>query len=350
MFFLGVDYSKRFSVLTLINGKGVVVLKTKAANKRCVFEECLKPYRKIKAVVEAGRNWEVAVDLLDGLAETILAHPVKVRAIAEAKIKTDDIDSETLAQLLRANLIPQAYLRTRSLREKQAILRLRSFWIRKRTSVRNRIHVLIDGQAEDIREQSRDWTDLFGKRGKEWLQQLQLPEVFNSALKNLIDLEMFLTEKIKQSDRHVKEIYQASEQCKLIRTIPGFGVFLSVLAFVEIGTIQRFRSAAHLCSYAGVIPSTYSSGGKTRHGKIIKGGNKAFRWCLVEAAIHSGLESPELKKFYFRMKRRKGTKVARIALARKLCMILFRVLSQNDSYHSHFKKRSRLHFVSSVPL
>ena len=348
--YLGVDYCKRFSVLTLVDGKGRVVLRRKVKNRREAFEECLRGYRRVKAVVEAGRNWEVPVDLLEGLAEVTLAHPLKVRAIAEAKIKTDEIDSEILAQLLRGNLIPKAYLRSRQMREKQSILRLRSFWIRKRTSVKNRIHVLIDGQNEEIRERAKCWADLFGRQGKQWLQGLDLPEAVHHSLEGLLELEAFLSEKISQSDVQVKELYKANPPCALIDSIPGFGVFLSVLAYVEIGTISRFPSASHLASYAGVIPSTYSSGGKTRHGRIIKGGNKALRWALVEAAIHCGLESRELKNFYFRTKKRKGTKIARVALARKLCTILFRVLSQNDIYRPYVQKQSRLPSVSSVPV
>jgi hypothetical protein len=113
---------------------------------------------------------------------------------------------------LRGDLIPEAYFRNREEHEKQEILRLRSFWVRQRTGIRNRIHCLIDEQC--------------------------------------------CTEKIRNSDKHVKEFYEADQDCKRIDTIPGFGAFLSVLAKVGIGTIDRFKSASHLCSYVGVIPTT----------------------------------------------------------------------------------------------
>jgi transposase len=114
MFYLAVDYSKRFSVLTFVDGKGKVVEKSRVVNRRQDFKNFIGKRAKTKAVVEAGRNWHVAVELLEGLVDEIkLAHPLKVRAIAEAKIKTDEIDSEILAQLLRADLIPEAYLRAK---------------------------------------------------------------------------------------------------------------------------------------------------------------------------------------------------------------------------------------------
>jgi transposase len=353
MFFLAVDYSKRFSVITVVDRGGKVVQKGKVLNRREAFEAFIGKRRKVKAVIEAGRNWHVAEELLEGLVEEIkLAHPQKVRAIAEAKIKTDEIDSEILAQLLRVNMIPEAYLRPAGLREKQSILRLRSFWIRQRVQLRNRIHALIDGQSEQIRENAKSFSDLFGKKGRQWLPQLQLKPIPMVALNNLLEIEVALSEKIKQSDQDVKELYQSDEDCKRIDSIPGFGLFLSVLAKIEIGDISRFKSASHLSSYAGIIPSTYSSGGRTRHGRIVKQGNKFLRWSLVEAALHSGSECAQLKRFYLRMKRKKGTKSARVALARKLCVILYRVLSEKDQYRIHIKQnmRSRLPFVSSVPI
>ena len=350
MFFLGVDYSKRFSYLTLLDGKGTVVKRGKLLNLRKAFKEFIGKRRKIKAVIEAGRNWHVAVELLEGLVDEIkLAHPLKVRAIAEAKIKTDEIDSETLAHLLRADLIPEAYLRPRELREKQSNLRLRSFWIRQRVQLRNRIHALIDGQTEEIREEAKTFTDLFGKKGRQWLQQLRLKPTVEAALNNLLEIESAISEKIKQSDHEVKDLYESDEDCKRIDSIPGFGLFLSVLAKIEIGEISRFRSASHLCSYAGVIPSTYSSGGRTRHGKIVKQGNKFLRWCLVEAAIHSGMQCVQLKRFYLRMKHKKGTKSARVALARKLCVILYRVLLEKDHYRIYKRYAEPPSLVASVP-
>jgi transposase len=351
MFFLAVDYSKRFSVLTLVDGKGKVLEKSRLVNRRQDFKNFIGKRGKIKAVVEAGRNWHVAVELLEGLVDEIkLAHAQKVRAIAEAKIKTDEIDSEILAQLLRADLIPEAYLRSAELREKQSILRLRSFWIRQRTATRNRIHALIDGQREEIREEAKCFSDLFGKKGRKWLEELQLKPVSSKAINGLLEIDEALSTKIKESDQDVKQLYESDEDCRRIDSIPGFGLFLSTLAKVEIGEISRFKSASHLASYAGVIPSTYSSGGKTRHGKITKQGNKFLRWCLIEAAIHCGEECQQLKKFYLRMKRKKGPKSAKVAVARKLCRILFRVLSEKDKYRIfNTTIRSRLPLVTSVP-
>jgi transposase len=203
MLFAGIDYSKRFSVTTIIDHKGRIIQKGRLLNRRSVFEDFFRGLKKkrVKAVIEAGRNYHVAGDLIEGLVEEIqLAHPLKVRAIAEAKIKTDSIDSETLARLLRADLIPQAYFRNRGEREKQMVLRLRSFWVRQRTRLRNRIHWLIDGQEEEVRETASEFSDLFGCKGRAWLARQQLPTLADDALRELLDLEQRCGEKIKRSD------------------------------------------------------------------------------------------------------------------------------------------------------
>jgi transposase len=352
MLYLGLDYSKRFSVATVVDGKGLIVKEGKLANRRVEFERFFRGLKKVKAVMEAGWNYHVGAELLEGLVEEIkLAHPLKVRAIAEAKIKTDSIDSQTLAQLLRGNLIPEAYFRDREQREKQGVLRLRSFWVRQRTGIRNRIHCLLDGQREEVREGTKQFSDLFGSKGKAWIRELQLPGMAKDALTELMDQERQCGERIKNSDLAVREFYEADQDCQRIETIPGFGVFLSVLVKVEIGKIDRFKSASRLCSYAGVIPSTYSSGGRTWHGRIVKGGNRHLRWCLVEAAIHSLKQEGELKRFFLRIRRKKGTKVARIATARKLTFILYRILKEKDTYRpfrTMKQKQSRLQSALGV--
>src|SRR6266849_4801529 len=166
MNYLGVDFHKNYSMATVIDPKGQVLQKIRLYNNRQSFFELLRPYQQeVLAVVEACRNWSVAVDLLDGLVkEIILAHSLKVRAIAAAKIKTDSIDSETLAQLLRADLIPQAYLRD------------------KENQIKNRIHYMIDYQSEEIREGARGFSDLFGKKGLEWVGNLELSEPDNKLI------------------------------------------------------------------------------------------------------------------------------------------------------------------------
>lgn len=345
MNYLGVDFHKNYSMATVIDPKGQVLQKIRLYNNRQSFFELLRPYQQeVLAVVEACRNWSVAVDLLDGLVkEIILAHPLKVRAIAEAKIKTDSIDSETLAQLLRADLIPQAYLRDKENQIKQRILRARSFYVKLKTQIKNRIHYMIDYQSEEIREGARGFSDLFGKKGLEWVGNLELSEPDNKLIKNLLETHEVICQRVSETDRLIKEIMAADRDCQLLKTIPGIGDFLAVLVKVEIGDICRFRTSSHLCSYAGLVSSTYSSGGKIWNGRITKQGNKWLRWAMVEAVVPAISSNGESRSYYEKIRSRKGSKVAKVATARRLLCIVYRVLKERDSFRVYKKDiRKRL--------
>jgi transposase len=122
-----------------------------------------------------------------------------------------------------------------------------------------------------------------------------------------------------------------------LKSVPGFGDILSSLVKVEIGDISRFHSSSHLCSYAGLVPSTYSSGGKTRHGKITKQGNKWLRWATIEAVIPATSSNTEIHQFYNRIKRQKGSKAAKVATARRLLTIVYRSVKYKDSFKEFLK-------------
>ncbi len=133
----------------------------------------------IQAVLEASYCWGPMFDWLDEVAdEVVLAHPSKVRAIAEARIKTDKIDSETLAHLLRADLIPRAYAPSKEVRAIKRVLRQRLFLVQLRTMVKNRIRALLAQHAVEVPK----LIDLFGKRGFAWLRQIELPGPDGSLL------------------------------------------------------------------------------------------------------------------------------------------------------------------------
>jgi len=248
----------------MVDEKGSVLDRRRLYNRREDFAKFLKTYSEISAVVEACRNWPVVVDLLDDLVDEVtLVHPYKVKAIAEAKIKTDSIDSLALAQLLRGDLIPEAYLRDKENQKKQRVLRSRSFYVKLRTQVKNRIHSQVDIQEETIREIAKGLSDLFGKKGLLWLKGLDVQDPDSKLLKTLLRIYDEISEKIKERDWLVRKIMLEDKDCQLLKTVPGLGAFLAVLVKVEIGDINRFSTSSHLCSYSELVPSTCSSGGRS---------------------------------------------------------------------------------------
>ena len=120
-------------------------------------------------------------------------------------------------------------------------------------------------------------------------------------------------------------------------TVPGIGEFLARLVAAEIDGIERFRSPKKLAAYAGMVPSTYSSGGKTWNGRIIKGGNKWLRWALVEAIIPAIRKDAELREEYERLKAKKGYNKTKVAVAKKLLIIIYHILKEKRNYREKNK-------------
>jgi len=301
-----------------------------------------------RMVIESCRDWSRTYELVEDLVEEItLAHPLKVKAIASAKIKTDKIDSHVLARLLMANLIPQAHLRKGDNRIKQRLIRHRAFWVVMRTRVKCRIHDLVDSQLwppEVLKAKPRG---LFSKQGMKWLASLEWArEEDRMMVESYLRVMEAINKEILVSNDMVEEIYQKDREAQLLTTIPGIGVTLATLISTEIDGIDRFPSPSKLCSYAGLVPSTHSSGGKTYHGKITLEGNRWLRWALVEAAVPASYADAAIKERLDTFRKKKGANVAKTAMARWLLEVVYHVLKERrpytTAYNKRVKERSRL--------
>jgi transposase len=334
--------------MTLMDEAGKVLKAEKVINFRREVEEFLEGSGdEVKAVIEAGRSIYTMVELLEELGvEVVVAHPSDVKAIARAKIKTDKRDSKTLAHLLRTDLIPEVYRRDKENREAQRILRQRMFFVRERTRVKNRIATLLAQQQEEILSEIVEVKDLFTRKGIELMKALNLPDTDKKLLDGLFKIYWHIEERINESDDLVKRLYTELPEAKLIDTIPGFGVFFSVLTAIEIADVERFESAGKLHCYVGVIPSTHSSGERTYHGKIIKAGNKWLRWVMVEAVQPACRKDFDIRLYYNRHARRKNNNVAKVATARKLLTIVYRVLKERREYEPYKRKVKRNYSVA----
>jgi len=272
-------------------------------------------------------------DWLEELVDEVhLAHPLKVKAIAEAKIKTDKIDAKVLAHLLRTDLLPEAYVASPEAREVRLVLRQRMFVVRLRTMVKNRMFGMLDRYPELAK--SRPTQEVFSQEGRAWLKQIPLKDTD----RRLMDEDLMLLEELdghlKASEALVERLSEGDERVRLLKTIPGFGKFFSVLVAYEVDTIERFAHEKKFFSYMGLIPSTYASGGRTFHGRLTKQGNKYLRWAMVEAVWPAIRADAELRAYYEGIKARKGPNPAKIATGRRLATIVYRVLSQKRPYES----------------
>ena len=344
MYFIGIDQHKQYSHMTVLDETGREIKAGRVLNLRGEigsFLEGIVP--DAQGVVEAGRSCYVVPDILKEMGvEVIIAHPYQVKAIAKARIKNDKRDSRILAHLLRTGMIPEVYQRTASNRQAQRILRLRAFYTKSLTQARNKIWSLLAQQSEKVRVEVTRMGNVFSQRGLEFLDGLELEGTDKEILVSLVKYYRQLAELRKESDGLVKTLYKEMEEARWIDTVPGFAVTLSVLVAVELADINRFRRAEELHSYAGLVPSTRSSADKTYHGKITKQGNKWLRWAVIEAVYPAIQKDHDLLVFYKRIARRKGANIAKVATAKRLLTIIYKILKEKRCYIPYKRNENRL--------
>jgi transposase len=337
MLHAGLDMHKNFSVITVLDEKGEQLTSgRRLQNEESEIREFFSGFQgDMEVVLEAGPSWHWMCDLLDDMKiDNVLCHPLKVKAIASARIKTDKIDSGILAHLSRMDFVPESYkpdTRTRHLRE---LLRYRASLVRTRSSIKNRVHALL--ARLNVRH---SFSDLFGKAGTSFLKGLELPPVYRRALDGHLAMIAEIERQLKPVEADLLEVYRDSPEAGLLSSIPGVGPVLSLTIMAEIGDAGRFGSAKRLASYAGLVPSTSQSGNHARHGHITKQGSPWLRWALVEAAVnHAKLGGP-LRGYYMKMKRKKGNKIARVALARKMATYIYHMLKEEKEFSAVMERQ-----------
>jgi len=336
MKYIGIDHHKQYFIATVVDKEGNVLDKMKVSTDRRSIREYFKGISSeggVKAVMEAGFNWGYLFDEIRGYVQEIkLAHPLKTRAIAEARIKTDSIDSEVLAHLLRTDFVAEAYAPDIETRDRRNLLRYRASLMKIRTMIKNMVHaVLARNHIEE--EEFKALSDKFGKRGRAYMRRMTFRGNDSAILNHYLDIIEEIEGKIRWADEKIKESFKEDETCKLLKSIPGIGELFAVLVRYEIDNIERFPTSGHLCSYAGLVPSTYSSGGKTYHGRITRQGNRWLRWAMTEAAQVAIVKDLRLKLFHRKISLRGGKKKANIAVARKLLKIVYRVWKERRAYY-----------------
>lgn len=324
----GLDVHKRYTTFCVMDDQGQILMQGRSPNDELPFHPAFALKGKKRAVMEAGGNWYALYDQLEPVVqELVLAHPLRVRAIASARIKTDAIDARTLAHLLRTDLIPAAYVPPRETRDLRELLRYRQDLVKQRSALKNRVHALLakDGYLPP-------YTDLFGKEGRHWLEGVELREQQGNQLQGYLRVLDCLTEQIREADARVQKTCTLTPEAKLLLGIPGIGPLSALVILAELGDISRFPTAEHAVSFAGLAPSVYSSGGKTRRGSITKQGPSALRWVLIEAAHHAVRKPGKLGRLYERLCRGKHKSVAITACARELLVTVYKMLKRGEAY------------------
>jgi transposase len=321
MMYVGLDVHKKMCYGTVMDEKGNVVKQAKFSNDQEDLNRFMKGLEETKVVMEAGYCWQPLYDALEEAGHDVrLAHPKEAKALT--KKKTDKVDSETLAHLLRTDLLPECYVPPREIRLLRDRVRRRAFLVRMRTKAKNRI------RAELAKRRILLGEDPWGRKGRLLLKSMGL-----EAVDQVLPVVEALDRQISGMNRDLKRMCGENPQARLLTTIPGVGYYIALLIVSEIGDVSRFPDSESLCSYAGVVPVVWSSGGSTHHGGITREGSGWLRWALTQAVTSHLRHETNLTRFYRRLARDKPKQVAVMATARKLLKVVYWMLRNKEPYH-----------------
>ncbi|KXA99915.1 hypothetical protein AKJ42_02145 [candidate division MSBL1 archaeon SCGC-AAA261C02] len=322
--YVGIDVHQDKCHATVQDEDGTLVKQGELVNSPSGFEDFFDGVDDAKVAIEAGDAWQPVYDWLDEEGFDVkLAHPYKTRIIAEVKIKTDCRDSEALADLVRANLIPEVYVPCDERRELRSIVKHRGKLVMERTKYKNRIRA-------ELRKRGigTEGVSLWTKSGASWLRELGISQVID-----FLEVIGTLNGRILKLEKEIKEIAGDMKEARILMTIQGVSYYSALTIIAEIVTVERFPNSEKLCSYAGLVPSVKQSGTKVVHGQI-RGGRPLLRWILIQSAWnHVNNANSHITRFYKRLERKKPKQLAIIATARKLLKTIYWMLKLEEPFY-----------------
>jgi transposase len=333
MNYIGMDIHKQFTVAVVKDKEGKLLENEKFDNSKENFEKFLKVYKpeETKIVMESTSVWEPIYDMIEDMKFDIkLANPVKTRAIAEARVKTDKVDADTLCDLLRLDAVAESYIPSKEIRELRDIVRTRKTLVQGKVKIKNKIHAILTKAGLKLPYKT------LCKSSMAWIVEEIETKHFNMktmtvSFINILEQYNFEIEKI---DEKLAEIAMKDSKVQLLKTIPGIGNTIGLTIMAEIGDISRFDSSQKLSSYAGLVPGIRQSGNTLKFGRLIKQSNKDLKTCLIEASwvLVRTKEASRFKWFFGNLSKKKGKKKAICAVARKLCCVIYAMLKKNQTF------------------
>jgi len=293
-----------------------------------------------KVALEATFNtWAIVAILQPYAQEVVVSNPLQTRAIAQAKIKTDKIDTDVLAHLLRCDYLPRVWIPDAETRNLRALCTERANLSSDRTRIKNRIHSVLHQHLL-----TAPGPDLFSRASLGWLRALPLEPGPRAALDRYLRQLDSIEQELQTMDDSLAQHANSHPQVKLLMTIPGIDFTVAEGLYSTLGDFTRFPSADQAASYLGLVPSTYQSGEHCYHGSITKQGRAHTRWLMVQAAQHLAHHPGPLGHFFNHLAKRKNRNVAVVATAHKLVTIAWHMLMRNEPYRYAVPKASQAKF------
>lgn len=325
--FAGIDYHKKFSVVTLGDAEGKVLEQVKLPNEPTKLRQFFIRHAQVACAIESCRGYEWYLELLAGLGMTVhVANTYAVRLIADSRCKTDKIDSRILMELLAKGFLPTCYQPTEAERQLRERLKWRVSVVRSRTKYKNKAHAVMDKENKPNTLNSRK-----ARRAAKYRDD-QLSPARQYILDQNIDVIEYFDRKIKAEDAWIQEFAANNSDAQRLKTIPGIGDVAALMLIAEYGDVSRFKKAKNASAYLGLVPRVYATSDVRRIGRITKTGSAILRWLLVQDAWGAIRTSAAFKIRYNRIMKRRGKHIAIVAIARMLAEIAYRVLRDQTNF------------------
>jgi transposase len=327
--YVGIDWSYRRAAWCALSDAGKVVGEgAVAADEDGLARLVIKCGPRARAVVEmmSGAIW-VRDTLAAAGWEVQVAHARKVRDVAPLACKTDKVDARVLAELCRRDLVPELWVPPLEDRELRERLRRRMHLVRMRASAMNRIFGLLTqwGLRLSLRRlREPDAMALLEQRG--------VPAVWRRSIAEALEVIDLFDARIAPIDAELGPLARADSRVVLLDTIPGVGPLLGLTLASEIGDVARFASPRKLIGYAGLAPKITQSGDRSRTGSLSKAGSRTLRWAAVEASQHAWRPNNPWHQLYTDLATRAGKNPAKSAVARKILIAAWHVLSRQHAF------------------
>ena len=349
---IGMDIHRTFAEAVMIDGDRLIRLGRIKMSRDHLAAFAAKLTSEDHLVIEATGNAHAVVEAVAPfVGRVIIANPRQVHLIAKARIKTDVIDATVLARLYASGFLPEVWV------PDQSTLRLRRQVTRRNQIVRQRVRLktMIQAILHAHLVPQCPHADILGPKGRAWLLTQLLPDDESAAIERHIREYDRLTDDLRVVERELARDALGSAETKRLMTIPGIDMVVAIGLLAAIGPIDRFTSPGRLVAFLGLNPSVHQSGNSpARHGRITKQGPCHARTMLVEAAWQAVRGPGPLRAFYERVRGRRGTHVAAVAVARKITVIVWHLLTRGEDYAwvrpaLHAKKLRDLELRSGCP-
>lgn len=319
MYYTGIDLHKATSYLTTVDESGNILKRQNIQNHPINFQNYFHSIPgNHKATVETTGSWYWIADLFQTLnIDLVLAHAKFVKAIAYAKVKTDKVDSHTLAQLLRMDFIPKAHQIDPAKRELRDLMRTRLRLVHKHISALNSMSRILEKFNLD--------------------NPHQLPQYYQQAFNYFRQQADLIEFQIKDLKRLINPLLVPNDNIQRLFWIPGIGIVNAYTIFLETGHIRRFPTENHFFSYCRLVPGANNSANKQLHKSGNKDGNKYLKIVFTDAAVHAVQYFPVIAKFYHSKLRKKNKMVARNIVAKEIARIVYHVWSKEVPFNHKFK-------------